>query len=226
MYTMKDFREKKIAVRVGQKHVKEFLQMCEEEGLRWVHGEKATEFFPYKKYGDDLAISANAQFAGFLMFGCVQGFREYYKNTIVDFEDFIHPSPTHYKITIECDGTTTTARMEVNGRAVKARQTKRNPADKFSWRVGAETAFCRLWDEKVKTKPDKAVREVKRPAKVGEWVKIVNRYGSPAKKYENGDIRKVNRLAGSGGSVFLDGETYGTYLREYVVLEGYKPENK
>jgi len=27
MYTMKDFREKKIAVRVGQKHVKEFLRM-------------------------------------------------------------------------------------------------------------------------------------------------------------------------------------------------------
>ena len=35
MYTMKDFREKIIAVRVGTKHIKEFLQMCEAEGMRW-----------------------------------------------------------------------------------------------------------------------------------------------------------------------------------------------
>lgn len=225
MYTMKDFKEKKIAVRVGQKHVKEFLQMCEAEGLRWERKVKATEFAP-PNYGEMLAITLNGKYAlGNLRYGTTNGCEEQ-GLSIVDFEDFVHPSPTHYKITIECDGTTTTARMEVNGREVKVRQAKRNPTDKFSWRIGAETAFCRLWDEKVKTKPDKAVREVKRPAKVGEWVKIVNRYGSPAEKYENGDIRKVNRLAGSGGSVFLDGETYGTYLREYVVLEGYKPENK
>ena len=71
-----------------------------------------------------------------------------------------------YKIVIECDGTTTTARMEINGKEVKTAQAKRNPADKFSWRVGAETAFGRLFFKKHGEKKE-------RPFKAGDRVVCV-----------------------------------------------------
>ena len=52
-----------------------------------------------------------------------------------------------YQIIIDCDGNTTTARMIVNGKEVKAAQAKRNPADKFNWKMGAQLAFDRLFGE-------------------------------------------------------------------------------
>lgn len=233
MYTMKDFREKKIAVRVGTKHVKEFLQMCEAEGMRWADGERATEFIPDESaYGCETVITMNATSAvGRLTYGSAPVHAKYEGMTIVDFEDFAkQPTPARYKITIECDGTTTTARMEINGKEVRQAQSKRNPADKFSWRVGAETAFGRLWGKGEKQEPADGVREVKRVAKVGEWVKIVNKFGYSRETYKNGDIRKVTglytaRFADDGGWVYLDGESCATHSSEYVVLDGYKPGN-
>lgn len=139
VYTMKDFREKKIAVRVGTKNIKEFLQMCEAEGLRWKSGEKATEFAP-ELVNDHTAITENSKYGkGTLMYTCDRYFQQE-DIAVINFEDFAkQTAPARYKITIECDGTTTTARMEVNGKEVRKAQAKRNPADKFSWRVGAET---------------------------------------------------------------------------------------
>lgn len=86
-------------------------------------------------------------------------------------------------------------------------------------------------------KEDKpAVREVRRPAKVGEWVKVV---AATATKdcYENGNIFQVSSLIGYDGdcyckmpemkhyNCFVDGCIY-LYLNEYVVLEGYAPEKQ
>ena len=47
-YTMKDFKEKRIAVSFKNKwEQKRFLKECEKEGLQWLHGQKPTEFeFP------------------------------------------------------------------------------------------------------------------------------------------------------------------------------------
>ena len=65
------------------------------------------------------------------------------------------------------------------------------------------------------------VREVKRRAKVGEYVKIINAKDT---YYRNGDILKI-----------IDADfyvRYGRYLgqflydTEYVVLENYKPKEK
>lgn len=222
VYTMKDFREKKIAVRVGQKHVKEFLQMCEEAGLKWEGGFKATAIVP--DHYNDVTIASYG-------YPCIQyatsDFFRYEKGyTIVDFEDIERPASRHrYRIIIDCDGDTTTARMEVGGREVKTRQARRNPKDKFSWRVGAETAFGRLWDEKIKKKPQKGVREVRRPANVVEWVKIV--VGCAINGHKPGDILRVvdsyQPPFGGQCGVFLEGEDVQTYTDEYVVLEGYKP---
>lgn len=99
-----------------------------------------------------------------------------------------------------------------------------NPADEFDFRTGAKLAFNRLMGEDAK--PDNGVREVKRKAKVGEYVKIVDAkpYLIP---YKNGDIFKVISTCKSGVEIEKDGTPVtAAWHREYVVLENYKPEEK
>lgn len=100
---------------------------------------------------------------------------------------------------------------------------KCNPADEFDFRTGAKLAFNRLIGEDVKT--DIGVREVKRKAKIGEYVKVVN--AKPAiPSYKNGDIFKVTYVTASGCICKnSDGDT-GLWHEEYVVLENYKPEKE
>jgi hypothetical protein len=132
-----------------------------------------------------------------------------------------HP---RYKIVIECAADSTFATMYVDDNVVKMESAKRNPADKFNWRIGAQTAFNRLWEKKKPKKPvnkyaqlfneklmecakeevekifrrfDKlppAVREAERHAKPGEWVKIVKADGYPDETYKTGDVLKVKSL--------------------------------
>lgn len=102
-------------------------------------------------------------------------------------------------------------------------EAKCNPADEFDFRTGAKLAFNRLMGEDVKT--DIGVREVKRKAKIGEYVKVVN--AKPAiPSYKNGDIFKVTYVTASGCICKnSDGDT-GLWHEEYVVLENYKPEKE
>lgn len=98
-----------------------------------------------------------------------------------------------------------------------------NPADEFDFRTGAKLAFNRLMGEDVK--PDNGVREVKREAKVGEYIKVV--YAMPCLiPYKNGDIFKVNCVTTSGCICKKSEENVGLWHKEYVVLENYKPEEK
>lgn len=207
-----------------------------------------------------------------------------------------------YRITIESDGDTTTAKMLVNGKEVKTTTAKRNPADKANWRIGAQTAFDRLWKRQEKPEKERSfrgfkvgdrvvidckngnamlahgkhgrivdfsfldgkdyvwlelddhvyshdsngrakpgygclvlfeqltheqptkqkVREVKRHAKVGEWVKIVNKGGWKGECYKQGEILRVVQEK-SSLSVFLSCGGCSALDNEYVVLEGYQP---
>lgn len=101
----------------------------------------------------------------------------------------------------------------------KKAEAKCNPADEFDFRTGAKLAFNRLMGEDVK--PDNGVREVKRKAKVGEYVKVVNEK-SVFNTYKNGDIFKVNYVTASGCIC----KNAGLWHEEYVVLENYKPEKE
>lgn len=98
-----------------------------------------------------------------------------------------------------------------------------NPADEFDFRTGAKLAFNRLMGEDVK--PDNGVREVKRKAKVGEYVKVVNDK-SFFNTYKNGDILKVTYVTKSGCICKNSEKQVGLWHEEYVVLENYKPEEK
>ena len=86
-----------------------------------------------------------------------------------------------------------------------------------------------VWIESKRT--DKTVREVKRPAKVGEYIKLTSSGGFSFS--QAGDILKVDRVE-SNGIVYVLGEhhpreTYGVstpwvyILGEYVVLKNYTP---
>lgn len=98
-----------------------------------------------------------------------------------------------------------------------------NPADEFDFRTGAKLAFNRLMGEDVK--PDNGVREVKRKAKVGEYIKVV--YAMPCLiPYKNGDIFKVNCVTTSGCICKKSEENVGLWHKEYVVLENYEPEKE
>ena len=133
------------------------------------------------------------------------------------------PKHPRYKIVIECNDDFTTAKMYVDGQQVKGECAKRNPADKFSWRIGAQTAFNRLWEKKKKP----AVREVRRRAKPGEWVKIVEATNDMVNDYKNGEVLLIvpyNGVSCKELAHYKDEETKFLYDKEYVVLEGYKPE--
>lgn len=99
-----------------------------------------------------------------------------------------------------------------------------NPADEFDFRTGAKLAFNRLMGEDVK--PDNGVREVKRKAKVGEYIKIVDAhpYIIP---YKNGDVFKVISTSEPGVVIEKDGTPVtSAWHEEYVVLENYKLEKE
>lgn len=102
-------------------------------------------------------------------------------------------------------------------------EAKCNPADEFDFRTGAKLAFNRLMGEDVK--PDNGVREVKRKAKVGEYIKIVD-----AKPflipYGNGEIFRVIGVKNATCEVENSVKRFYAWHREYVVLENYKPEKE
>lgn len=131
-----------------------------------------------------------------------------------------HP---RYKIVIECAADITFATMYVDDNVVKMESAKRNPSDKFNWRIGAQTAFNRLWEKK-NQKPD--VREVKRHAEPGEWVKVVNATVDYNNEYKNGDILQIVQYYGNDDQVahYKNKPSKFLYDSEYVVLEGYQPE--
>lgn len=102
-------------------------------------------------------------------------------------------------------------------------EAKCNPADEFDFRTGAKLAFNRLMGEDVKL--DNGVREVKRKAKVGEYVKVVNEK-SVFNTYKNGEIFKVTYVTKSGCICKNSEKQCGLWHEEYVVLENYKQEKE
>jgi hypothetical protein len=121
--------------------------------------------------------------------------------------------------------------MIVNGKEVKTATAKRNPADKANWRIGAQTAFDRLWK-----KQEKKVLEVNRHAKAGEYIKFIKplyhfgRAGDVAKVYlawDDGALTVQERDLPRPSGCKVD-ESFEWFVErdKYVVLEGYKPEGK
>ena len=228
-YTMEEFIEGKFGVKVNKSNCEDFLNMCAKRGLRWGSGEKANKFVPnFDTTETEIAIKCEERFDGneiCLVYGRCHVF-EQFGIPVIGCKDFMdsnaHPS---YQITITCDGTVTTATMVINDREIKTAIARRNPADKFDWRKGAELAFERLWNSQKKAEKKPEVREVKRYANLGEYIKIVDAESYYGENYHNGDILMVVEyyegkrdgwVMAKDGNMVIDPD-------EYVVLEGYRP---
>lgn len=226
-YTMEEFIEGKFAVKVNKNNCKDFLEMCAKHRWHWASGEKANEFIPnVDTIKSEIAIKCEERFDGIcLVYGRAYVI-EKFGTPVIACKDFMgsgaHPS---YQITIVCDGTTTTATMTINDREVKTAIARRNPADKFGWKKGAELAFERLWNSQKKTEKKPEAREVKRFAKPGEYIKIVYVWDGYSNSYHKGDIFLVTRSCQGtlDGWVHVKGINIAIYPKEYVVLEGYRP---
>lgn len=153
LWTMYDFITKKVAVRCNTtQEVKEFLRYCDEIGLRWRSGDKASNFIPGN---EPVLITFNN--GGEMRLTCTSFMN--FDGEIIKWSDFMwrkHSDTTSkkYKVEIECDGTTTTAKLIVDGKEVKSTTAKKHPDDKFSLRMGMETAFGRLWEKTEKKEAD------------------------------------------------------------------------
>lgn len=111
-------------------------------------------------------------------------------------------------------GLETIALLKEGKKIIKQSSAKCNPTDEFDFNIGAKLAFSRLMGEEV--------REVKRPAKVGEWIRVTSGYG-----HRNGvGIFKVTGLdPNNDGWVYVNGQTRNIIrIDQYVVLENYQPK--
>lgn len=218
-YSINEFFAGHIDIRCkNDKQKNAVLNECEKRGVVWNDDKKAIP----KCYIPECSILE----IDFYMNGKLTQSNGHDERNVVDFDqiDFC-PCKTSYQILIDCDGTTTTATMTINGREVKTAIAQRNPADKFDWKKGAELAFERLWisPKKLGEKPE--VREVKRFAKPGEYIKIVYVWDGYEDCYHKGDIFLVTRShqGTRDGWVNVKGTSIAMYPKEYVVLEGYRP---
>ena len=138
--------------------------------------------------------------------------------------ELIQSPPQH--IIINQQSNTVTATLKQGKEVVKTEKAKCSPDDTFEFGIGAKLAVERLFGlEKINADWIKVdgIKEVKRPAKVGEWVKIVDT--KRPKTYLNGDIYQVQHLQNcldDGVGVGI-GKAYVALLDEYIVLENYHP---
>lgn len=216
-YSINDFFAGKVDIRCkNNKQALSLLKECDKRGVVWDNNKKATSIL-------HLMPVLEMDFFGNGRLTQSYGHDE---RNVVDFDqiDFC-PCKTSYQILIDCDGTTTTATMTINGREVKTAIARRNPADKFDWKKGAELAFERLWNSPKKLGEKPEVREVKRYANPGEYIKIVDAESYYTENYHNGDILLVVEYyeGKRDGWVIAKSANMVVGPDEYVVLEGYRP---
>jgi hypothetical protein len=121
-------------------------------------------------------------------------------------------------IHITTDGKTTHAILKEGGKVSKRAKAVCSPRDKFDFNTGARIALDRLVGNPVDA-PTGTVREVKRPAKVGDWVKFIKDHGG---KLTPGSIHRVE--SERDGILCFSCNCICSYHDQYVVLEGYTPE--
>ena len=131
----------------------------------------------------------------------------------------------NHKIVITSDRKTTLARLYEGKKVVKSAESYCSPDDGFDFARGARIAFERLMEEKPK------YREVHRKAKVGEYVRLVAEYGDgrggySEEAYDRCGIYQVEAVDGLAEIRSKQGKLLRFFDDEYVVLEGYKPEDK
>lgn len=170
--TIKDFVNKKIAIAfTSPEQIKEFAKMCEGHELEmWRQDVDACEwmlmepkllfngFTIHNNVVHFIYIKEKKMGRGLSWCGDSTGEIEMLVRAgwkIVPFDEFKRDEKNGiYTIIISCDGNdVTTAKMIINGKIVKETRAKRNPEDKFDFKIASNVAFDRLF-ERVKEEKD------------------------------------------------------------------------
>lgn len=161
-FDWESFKSGKFAVHCDtEEKAREFLKECDEQGILWNCGSKASSTINYDRYKADTCYCNYYMDADRIGFCSI----DYYREKGIDILDYTPSKPT--------------------------------------------------------------VKEVHRPAKAGEWIRVVKAepIKSERQAYKNGDIFKVNKIhACCIEDVCVDGVNYWIDYSEYVVLENYTPK--
>lgn len=217
----------------SEEEEKEVLKILEKHGNEWNSGKKATKSAFFRDWKKNYCLMVCNDGA------IVWGNGKVYENgesspiaknvRVITAEEFVKEYAKNQCIVIYRNGSETIALDKTTGKKAVAHC---HPDDAYDIYVGAKLALDRLTDGTGVETPQhvnckcSTVTEVKRKARVGEYVKIVNACGYD---YKNGDILEIiSTRKVLENIVPYYGTESGQYLwgYEYVVLEGYKPEEK
>ena len=153
-YTFNDFRMGMVAVKTGLgKDFHTFMKRLQKRGFYWASGDKPLDYTPpFSVYGDDTIIACDSacdEHTARIYFQHVEYARSH-GLIVVSVKDIVNARYPAHQIVIDFNNNITTARMLVDGEVVKETTAKCAPCDKFNFRTGAEVAFNRLWEKKMK----------------------------------------------------------------------------
>lgn len=150
-YTFNDFRMGMVAAKTGLgKDFHTFMKRLQQRGFYWMSGDKPLDYTPplFPEDGDDTIIACDEHTAH-IYFQNVEYARSH-GLIVVSIKDIVDAHCPAHQIVIDFNDNITTARMLVDGEVVKETTAKCAPCDKFNFHTGAEVAFNRLWEKKMK----------------------------------------------------------------------------
>ena len=125
MRPISDFVEKNIAVFFNDlEQERQFLKLCEDNGLKWCSGRRATEYEPtyagFGQGGSSVVFGFNGKNGISFCNASFHAKKGYELVNACEFLSESKPIPNSYKIVIDCvDGKTTIAELHINGHVVK-----------------------------------------------------------------------------------------------------------
>ena len=141
--------------------LRKVLKKLENDGYRWVGGQKPTEYVPFDSYGEDTVIEADDECGG-LTYCSYDYFADTQKvRAFIDAEDFVRDEKKRPSIVIFRRDREVIAKDVATGNKGIA---KCSPDDEFVFKTGASIAMARLM---AKT-PDVLNHDVK-----DEWINVL-----------------------------------------------------
>ena len=239
-YTMQDFTTKNIAIIPSTaENAKAFFNECARLGLKWRNGGTVQNSPDLtKEHIDNPQWPITYTYLGTGLSRWKTSSPASIKDvTFINFSDLDIPTiRPNDELHITVNGRETHAVWKQGGKVIGHGVATCSPDDGFDFRTGAQIAMQRCGFLELKAIEDeKAVREVKRPAKAGEWIKALadskSFPGEASLRFRKGDILLVTSTMKPGDTWYGRGVVYDhpdckSYVirnDDYIVLENYQP---
>lgn len=199
----------------SKKEESKVLKKLEKQGKKWNSYDKPTENSYFSKTSKEYAIVVIRDIISYTT-NATESMLLNVNTKKISAAEFLKKNKE--TIVIYRNGAETIALEKNTGRKAVA---KCSAEDTYNFEIGAKLALKRLFPE--------TVREVRRYAEVGEYIKITDPIATQG-KYGKGDILRVKEAFPPTKDTIHCVKCYGANIviqyDEYVVLENYKPEEK